>query len=705
MEAPKPQAGRKRPRGGPFRIRVGSVVALRQNRSSGGLWTPPDHTTDTGVLLIGKWIRCYLPDKQQVEGQVLKMPMSDAKETFQVDLLVQEALLKNLPDLSTVPDPPSSKNQQLEDQIRGPGRVVRLTLATPWYLSSRNTKRHRWAVLRSSTGGKYRGDGRDDETRQLINGRWVAARQDVQQQYKVTHMETQTTGSSSLATVGLQQVFLRGHQVRVGTEEKEVPIEQVILIARRIGETSEMGEDGIVNHLQLIEGPEETKFTSERVGPFENHEAFRQFAQARREFDFSSSFDGSASKKLLTKTPKLPTPKIEKKRKASATNGSAKKVKVKSEKNGVKRKTEKNGVHEKTPTANGEKRKIGRPKSPKRSTSPKPSGKRSTSPKPTKRNDIKNGVKSKPLPEDTIFQNTCARFVDYDKLRQWHYQRGNSLQVPPEKMRNLRDLPLYNPMPEADREEVPSGRAARASQRRMMKDVVSMGPMLSIDTLANRESQLRFDRSSIHAWGVFADKDIAAGEMVVEYRGELIGNSIAERREAEYEKAKIGSDYMFRMDGMQVCDATKQGNVARFINASCGPNCYTKIITLDGNKRIVIYAKRDIRAGEELCYDYKFPLEYDESKRIPCHCGTKECRGYMNWVRSVVSMVKGVILTLAYDRIRSTSLCLRGRRLLQRAMPSPRRPNWKRKGKEASNSIIINVNVACDIGCCCALSS
>jgi histone-lysine N-methyltransferase SETD1 len=93
---------------------------------------------------------------------------------------------------------------------------------------------------------------------------------------------------------------------------------------------------------------------------------------------------------------------------------------------------------------------------------------------------------------------------------------------------------------------------------------------------------------------------------------------------------------MFRIDGFMVCDATKQGNVARFINASCDPNCYTQIITLNGSKRIVIYAKRDIKAGEELCYDYKFPFEFDQSKRIPCHCGAKECRGYMNWDKRYV---------------------------------------------------------------------
>lgn len=116
------------------------------------------------------------------------------------------------------------------------------------------------------------------------------------------------------------------------------------------------------------------------------------------------------------------------------------------------------------------------------------------------------------------------------------------------------------------------------------------------------------------------------------YRGELIGNAMAEKREREYELAKIGSDYMFRIDGLTVCDATKQGNVARFINASCDPNCHTKILKQDGKQRIVIYAKKEIKVGEELCYDYKFSLEEDEKKRITCCCGSPECKGFMNWV-------------------------------------------------------------------------
>ena len=115
---------------------------------------------------------------------------------------------------------------------------------------------------------------------------------------------------------------------------------------------------------------------------------------------------------------------------------------------------------------------------------------------------------------------------------------------------------------------------------------------------------------------------------------------MADKRELEYERAKIGSDYMFRIDSEKVCDATHQGNVARFINTSCTPNCYTQILTINGVKRIAIYAKKDIKPGEELSYDYKFEPEFDESKRIPCNCRTLECRGFLNWDKRYVAISK-----------------------------------------------------------------
>ncbi|GKY92432.1 hypothetical protein MPSEU_000213700 [Mayamaea pseudoterrestris] len=246
----------------------------------------------------------------------------------------------------------------------------------------------------------------------------------------------------------------------------------------------------------------------------------------------------------------------------------------------------------------------------------------------------------------TCFKPTCARHVGFDDASQLckHINQSqlnpSSVCVYSDRSRNMREV-LKEQRREfpSEKEDKPNtgNRAARANQRRFMKNVSLLGSSaLTVDTLATREPQIRFDRSSIHAWGVFADEDIAAEEMIIEYKGVLISNTVAEKREKLYEVEKIGSDYMFRIDSHSVCDATKEGNVARFINASCDPNCYTKIITIDGTKRIVIYSKRAVVAGEELAYDYKFPLEYDPSKRISCHCGAKDCRGYMNWDKKFV---------------------------------------------------------------------
>lgn len=262
-----------------------------------------------------------------------------------------------------------------------------------------------------------------------------------------------------------------------------------------------------------------------------------------------------------------------------------------------------------------------------------------------------NAIANAPLPMKQGFvllpKNHCAREIVHN-FKSWMIE-GHSLSFPlSEKPRSLRTLQesstrLITEQKNALAKASDYSRAARVSQRRLLKDVASLGVtgpsyLGIVDTLASREPQLRFDRSKIHAWGVFADVAISAGEMIVEYRGEIIGNAVAELREIEYESAKIGSDYMFRIDSINVCDATKQGNVARFINASCDPNCVTKIINFDGSKRIVIYSKKDIKAGDELSYDYKFPLEYDESKRISCRCGARECRGYMNWDKKYVSL-------------------------------------------------------------------
>jgi len=142
-----------------------------------------------------------------------------------------------------------------------------------------------------------------------------------------------------------------------------------------------------------------------------------------------------------------------------------------------------------------------------------------------------------------------------------------------------------------------------------------------------RRKQLTFGKSAIHDWGLFAQEDIGADEMVIEYVGEVIRPHLSDLRENSYEKLGIRSSYLFRIDQDSVVDATKCGSLSRFINHSCEPNCYAKIIMIEGEKKIVIYSKQPIASGEEITYDYKFPVE---DEKIPCLCGAKSCRKYLN---------------------------------------------------------------------------
>uniref|UniRef100_A0A3B4YCG1 Histone-lysine N-methyltransferase n=1 Tax=Seriola lalandi dorsalis TaxID=1841481 RepID=A0A3B4YCG1_SERLL len=135
-------------------------------------------------------------------------------------------------------------------------------------------------------------------------------------------------------------------------------------------------------------------------------------------------------------------------------------------------------------------------------------------------------------------------------------------------------------------------------------------------------------RSPIHGRGLFCKKTIDAGEMVIEYSGNVIRSVLTDKREKYYDGKGIGC-YMFRIDDYEVVDATVHGNAARFINHSCEPNCYSRVITVDGLKHIVIFASRRIYCGEELTYDYKFPIE-DASNKLPCNCGAKKCRKFLN---------------------------------------------------------------------------
>jgi uncharacterized protein len=105
-------------------------------------------------------------------------------------------------------------------------------------------------------------------------------------------------------------------------------------------------------------------------------------------------------------------------------------------------------------------------------------------------------------------------------------------------------------------------------------------------------------RSAISGWGVYAGQTIDEDTRIVEYKGELVSQAEGWRRELRYLPRK--RIWIFNINERWVRDAAVGGNIARYINHACRPNCYTDIV----GRTIWILASRRIRKGEELTYDY-----------------------------------------------------------------------------------------------------
>ena len=112
-----------------------------------------------------------------------------------------------------------------------------------------------------------------------------------------------------------------------------------------------------------------------------------------------------------------------------------------------------------------------------------------------------------------------------------------------------------------------------------------------------------------HGLGLFTTDTITKGARVIEYTGEKITADEANRR---------GGQYLFEINDHWTVDGRGREHTARYINHSCRPNCYPEID--DAEEHIYIYAKRTIKPGEELTYDYgkEFWKTYIEPKQCRC---------------------------------------------------------------------------------------
>jgi len=148
-------------------------------------------------------------------------------------------------------------------------------------------------------------------------------------------------------------------------------------------------------------------------------------------------------------------------------------------------------------------------------------------------------------------------------------------------------------------------------------------------------SKFEVRRSKIHRSGVFAAHHIKQGEFIIEYKGLLRSH---QEVDAAYDgENETGHTFLFTLNEDFVVDANIKGNEARWINHSCDPNCDSEHVDAeDGNKskdRIEIKALRDIKAGEELSYNYGIRLGGRHTPKLKklwaCLCGSPKCTGTM----------------------------------------------------------------------------
>ena len=141
---------------------------------------------------------------------------------------------------------------------------------------------------------------------------------------------------------------------------------------------------------------------------------------------------------------------------------------------------------------------------------------------------------------------------------------------------------------------------------------------------SSRRIQTR--RSGVHGKGVYAVVDLAEGETLTEYVGEVISWDEALRRHP-HDPSDPHHTFYFHIDEGHVIDAKFGGNSSRWINHSCAPNCEAEV----DEGRVYIRARRNIAAGEELFYDYGLVIDEPYTPKLkaqyPCWCGAKNCRG------------------------------------------------------------------------------
>ncbi|GBP05887.1 Histone-lysine N-methyltransferase, H3 lysine-36 and H4 lysine-20 specific [Eumeta japonica] len=134
-------------------------------------------------------------------------------------------------------------------------------------------------------------------------------------------------------------------------------------------------------------------------------------------------------------------------------------------------------------------------------------------------------------------------------------------------------------------------------------------------------------RTPHRGWGLKTLQDIKKGQFVIEYVGELIDEEEFRRRMRRKHEIRDENFYFLTLDKDRMIDAGPKGNLARFMNHCCEPNCETQKWTVLGDVRVGLFALHDIKANTEVTFNYNLECAGIEKKQ--CMCGAARCSGYI----------------------------------------------------------------------------
>ncbi|ESQ27388.1 hypothetical protein EUTSA_v10017998mg [Eutrema salsugineum] len=154
------------------------------------------------------------------------------------------------------------------------------------------------------------------------------------------------------------------------------------------------------------------------------------------------------------------------------------------------------------------------------------------------------------------------------------------------------------------------------------------------DLCSNQQFQKRkyvkFERfqSGKKGYGLRLLEDVREGQFLIEYVGEVLDMQSYETRQKDYASMGQKHFYFMTLNGNEVIDAGAKGNLGRFINHSCEPNCRTEKWMVNGEICVGIFSMQDLKKGQELTFDYNYVRVFGAAAK-KCYCGSSHCRGYI----------------------------------------------------------------------------